>query len=111
MACNRRDCKAIPKALPDAVVSSLIGDASNSSLSATQAAETVLCKVNGIGSNQLLTAAIELIREHAHRLVELDEDHAGEIADFEDKVSDLKIEIGDLHRLRKVGVNASEATA
>jgi tellurite resistance protein len=83
-----------------AEIESLIADAADSSLSASQAATALLARVDGAAAHQLLAAAVGAMREqqrlHEEDVAEAVEDSASEASDLEDEVDDLKIEIGEL---------------
>jgi hypothetical protein len=108
MACLAK----IRNTMLDAQVESVISDATASSLGAATAAALALHKVNGVSTLQVLTAAIYLFREQAVRHRETVDELTDEIAGHEDEVSDLKIEIGNLHaKLKKATAgNASGVT-
>jgi hypothetical protein len=57
--------------MPDAEIESIVGDAAASSLTAFQAAATVLRKARGVSSLQLLAAALDLLRDREKRHAEI----------------------------------------
>jgi hypothetical protein len=85
-----------------------IGDAIVSSLNDSQAAVTVLQRVNGATPNQLLAAALDLLREQARQHREIVAGLEDDVANLGDDVAEFEVEVEVLRaQLAKLRETAS----